>query len=283
MDEMRIQESVLSTSQEIGIISEALSKAQAEIEMSEKDATNPHFKSLYSTLSSSIKAGKPAATRNGLAVVQASGFTAGIVTVTTLLTHKSNQWLKNVLSLPVHKTDIHTIKSAITYGRRIGYDGILGIAPGDSDDDGNAGAAPPTAEEKKNQTAARKLRAKMNKAFSECQDMKQLEDRARDFKKNTYGFWDMATFVNEGETFGKLYLTHKDRIGNTEARYNEQGQIDWRNMLSDIKDAAEFTTVLKNYQSDLNRQTQENEVALQVVAQDLGLWDEHTQKFMVGD
>ncbi len=273
---------VLLTSESIGQISEALSKAQSEITLAEKDGINPHFRSNYNTLSSSHKAGRGPASKNGLAITQASGFSGGLVTVTTLLSHKSNEWFKNILTLPVQKNDIHTIKSTITYGRRIGYDGILGIAPGDDEDDGNAGSTAPNADEIKNQKEMKKLRAKMNKALLACTKMSELEKVAREYKSDTYGFWEKPTFVTPGETFGKIYLTHKDRIGNIEAKYNEEGHESWRKMLLKV-DSGNFHNYLSNYRTDLERQTEENETALQNRAMDLGLWDNHNEIFMEGD
>jgi len=283
MEELMINESVLLTSGSIGQISEALAKAQSEITMSEKDGVNPHFKSSYSTLSSSLKAGKGPASKNGLAVIQASGYSGGQVTVQTLLSHKSNEWLMNILKLPVHKNDIHTIKSTITYGRRIGYDGILGIAPGDDDDDGNEGAKNPTnPHEITKMKDAKKLRTKINSAFKACTKMGELENLAREFKGDRYGFWEEPTFTNPGETFGKIYLTHKDRIGNEEARYSEEGHEKWRVLLYKV-DAGNFLNYLKNYQQDERRQNSANDEALQNRAQDLGMWDEHTKTFMTGE
>ena len=277
------QDSVLLTSESIGEISDALSKAQSEITMSEKDGINTFFKnSTYSTLSSSFRASKKATSKYGLAVIQASGFTEGQVTVVTLLTHKSNQWIKNILRLPIQKIDIHTIKSTVTYGRRIGYDGVLGIAPGDDEDDGNAGASQGSAEDILNQKEMKKLRAKMNKVFKECKTMDDLENKARDFKADTYGFWEKATFVSQGETFGKLYLTHKDRLGNEEVRYSKEGHDNWKEILRKV-DAGNFHNYLSNYRSDSKRHTDENDIALQEHAQALGLWDEHTGAFIEGE
>ncbi len=275
-----LQDSVLLNSPNIGQISEALSKAQSEIKLSEKDAVNPHFRSAYSTLSSSMKAAKEATSKYGLAIIQAADFKGGLVTVVTLLSHKSEQWFKNILRLPVAKTDIHSIKSAVTYGRRIGYDGLLGIAPtDDSEDDGNAGSTHPNTEDIVNQKEAKKLRAKMNKAFQACKKMPELEKKAKELKGTEYGFWDKPTYHGNGETFGNLYLTHKDRIGSDEARHSEEGHADWRDMLGKV-DAGNFHNMLDHYRKDADRQTTENELALQVRAQELGLWDEHNQSFM---
>ena len=58
------------TSPNVGKLSEALSKAQAEMQHAIKDSTNPHFQSKYADLASVIDALRPALTKYGLSVAQ---------------------------------------------------------------------------------------------------------------------------------------------------------------------------------------------------------------------
>ncbi len=59
-----------------------------------------------------------------------------VVTVETYLIHKTGQWFKSVLSLPVGKQDPQGHGSAITYARRYALGAMVGVCP--EDDDGNA-------------------------------------------------------------------------------------------------------------------------------------------------
>ena len=57
-----------------------------------------------------------------------------------MLIHKSGQWIKSEVRMPIGgKKDAHAIGSACTYGRRYGLSAISGVAQ--YDDDGNSNSA----------------------------------------------------------------------------------------------------------------------------------------------
>lgn len=116
----------------------ALALAQGEMQTASFDAKNPHFKSKYSTLSSVLGAILPALNRNGLSLMQHPSFFDGdLVSVTTLVTHSSGQWMRSTMSMPIGKRrDAHAIGSCISYLRRYSASSICGLMQGD--DDGNA-------------------------------------------------------------------------------------------------------------------------------------------------
>jgi hypothetical protein len=58
--------------------------------------------------------------------------------VTTLLAHKSGEFIRNDLTLPVDSLDPQAIGTAITYARRYALQALLGIAPEEGDDDAQA-------------------------------------------------------------------------------------------------------------------------------------------------
>lgn len=125
-------------SEALNALAKALAAAQAEMQDAKKDATNPHFKNRYATLSSVRTAVTPALTKHGVAVVQSfePHGADGVLIITTLL-HESGQWLRSRLYLPVAKKDAQGFGSAITYGRRYALAAIAGVAA-DDDDDGEA-------------------------------------------------------------------------------------------------------------------------------------------------
>lgn len=127
----------ISRSETIGKLTAALAKAQLAFKTIKKESDNPFFKSKYSDLASLIDATRGGLAENGLAVMQFAQSNEKTVTVSTMLSHSSDEFVAHDLVMPVSKMDAHGIGSAITYGRRYSYQSILSIA-GEDDDDGNA-------------------------------------------------------------------------------------------------------------------------------------------------
>lgn len=134
----------METSQTIGKISEALSKAQGQMKNAAFDASNPHFKSKYASLASIMDSCRAALSANGIAILQGTSVDSDSnrVHVTTLLAHVSGEFIKETLSIKPARDDAQSIGSAITYARRYGLSALVGII-GDEDDDGNAAVTSP--------------------------------------------------------------------------------------------------------------------------------------------
>lgn len=133
-----------SRSAEIDKLAVALAKAQGAMEAAKRGAENPGFKregknSKYADLSSVWEAIRDPLTTNGLSIVQLPTTLQSGVEIETLMFHESGQFLRNVLWMPCGQTmTVHTIGSAITYGRRYALMAIAGVAP--EEDDGNSAA-----------------------------------------------------------------------------------------------------------------------------------------------
>jgi len=126
---------MIEHSQDITKLSEALNLAQAEMRGVQKDSKNPHFKNTYASLEAVIDASKPVLNKHGLAFTQAPGaLVDGAVEITTMLMHKSGQWIRSTLHMPVVKRDPQGVGSAITYGLRYSLMAVLGVPPTDDDD-----------------------------------------------------------------------------------------------------------------------------------------------------
>lgn len=116
----------------------ALAKAQAAMKAAVMDGENPHFKSRFCTLSSIMDAVRKPLADHGLCVVQGPSASEGVAKVTTMILHASGQWIGSELALPVgERPTPQAIGSAISYGRRYGLAGLLGVVS-DTDDDGEA-------------------------------------------------------------------------------------------------------------------------------------------------
>ena len=124
-------------SDNVAELAAALALAQGEVENAHKNSANPHFRSKYADLAEIINTVRPVFAKHGLAIVQSPSYADGLVSVTTLLTHKSGQWIRDVASSPAPKLDPQGVGSAVTYLRRYAIGAFACIAS-EADDDGNA-------------------------------------------------------------------------------------------------------------------------------------------------
>ncbi|MCI0537692.1 MAG: ERF family protein [Verrucomicrobiales bacterium] len=152
----------MKRSDNIDLLSAALAKAQAVMEGAAKDSNNPFFRSKYADLASCWAAWRPAGPPNGLALLQfATASEERLdppievqaddnrkaktihfiqrVSVETLLSHESGQWVSETLTVLVKDDSPQSTILGETYARRGGLCAVIGIAP--EDDDGNAAAA----------------------------------------------------------------------------------------------------------------------------------------------
>ena len=115
----------------------ALVKAQSEMAVVPKIASNPHYKSLYQTFDMVMAAIKPHLAPNGLALTfgMEDGTQHG-ADVTTTVWHVSGQWISEAVWLPFDKLTPQGGISALTYGSRRGASAMFAIVA-DDDDDGN--------------------------------------------------------------------------------------------------------------------------------------------------
>jgi len=131
-------------SEQIDKLSEALAKAQSKIAPAEFDKANPHFKSRYASLASIMNACRHPLATAGLAVVQSCGMDeAGRMTVTTMLSHESGQWISGTLTMRSAQETPQGHGSTLTYLRRYSLAAMVGVVA-DDDDDGQAGSTKPT-------------------------------------------------------------------------------------------------------------------------------------------
>lgn len=140
---------MMQMSETINELSAALAKAQGEINNPTKGSVNPHLKSRYADLAEVLSVVRPAFSANGLAVSQHPSVEGALVTVESLLTHSSGQWLLSSVSAPANKADAQGIGSSITYCRRYALAAIAGVAQ--EDDDGHS-SKPQARQEQKQQT-----------------------------------------------------------------------------------------------------------------------------------
>lgn len=137
----------MNHSENLNEIMVALLKVQSEPLIAIKDSTNPFHKSTYADLSSVWEACRPVLNKNGLIATQYGSFENSQPVLITMLIHSSGQWIKSILPLNPTKNDPQGIGAAITYMRRYGISGLLGLTT-EEDDDGETASGRGKAVEK---------------------------------------------------------------------------------------------------------------------------------------
>ena len=120
-------------SQELGLLLEALAKAQAIMQGAIEDSANPFFKSSYADLRSVWQACREPLTKNGLSVVQTLQHIEGHAYLVSILGHSSGQWIKSTMAITPAKNDVQAFGSAVTYARRYSLASLVGVCPADDD------------------------------------------------------------------------------------------------------------------------------------------------------
>jgi hypothetical protein len=133
----------MNQSENISNLAKALSIVQGKLTYAKKDSKNPFFKSNYADLESVWDACRDLLSSNGLAVSQFPGLYSDLdksMSLVTILTHESGEWLSQEMSVPVSKVDPQGSGSALTYMRRYALAAVVGVVQ--ADDDGNAASSP---------------------------------------------------------------------------------------------------------------------------------------------
>lgn len=130
----------VQTSESIAKLTEALAAAQGEMAAAKADSKNPHFNAAYADLASCWEAVRKPLASHGLAIVQLPATDGAKVTVTTILSHVSGEWIKSSLTLTARDASPQPVGACITYARRYGLVSMVGVAQ--EDDDGNANSVP---------------------------------------------------------------------------------------------------------------------------------------------
>ena len=132
----------MQQSESIANLAKALSIVQGKLTYATKDSANPFFKSRYADLESVWDSCRSLLAENGLAVMQFPGeYFDGTMSLTTVLSHSSGEWISKEMSLPVTKPDAQGAGSALTYMRRYALAAVVGVVQ--ADDDGNAASNKP--------------------------------------------------------------------------------------------------------------------------------------------
>ncbi len=128
---------IFQHSEQMNELAEALALAQGQMSNPTFDSVNPHFKHKYASLAVVRDAVIPPLAAQGIATVQmpVTDIEHDKAGCTTMLMHKSGQYLTHTLLLPISKADVQGYCSAISYAQRYSLKAVAGVA-GEEDDDG---------------------------------------------------------------------------------------------------------------------------------------------------
>jgi len=126
----------IKSSDGIGALVLALSKAQGGFDKAYRTVGNTFFNSKYADLATIIAATRQYLCENELAIMQFAEGNHLKVSVTTKLCHSSGEWLESKIEAVPKKPDCQQQGSVITYLRRYAMSAMLGIAQ--EDDDANS-------------------------------------------------------------------------------------------------------------------------------------------------
>lgn len=137
---------MIDTSVELAKLFAALAKAQGTFDPIGKDKSakitmkaGGAYSYRYADLAAILSAVRLSLSANGLAILQLIEVAQDGVVVTTILAHTSGQRVVTALRLPIDDPhDPRSVASAITYARRYSLISLIGVAPSDEDDDGEA-------------------------------------------------------------------------------------------------------------------------------------------------
>lgn len=117
----------------------ALSKAQAEFKVAERDAENPYFKSKYADFESIVSSCRPALSKNGLSFIQITSIKddKSLILITRLC-HLSGEYIESEYPIEPVKRDPQALGSALTYAKRYSLAALIGVVTSEEDDDAEA-------------------------------------------------------------------------------------------------------------------------------------------------
>ena len=117
----------------------ALSAAQGEMPVAEKDTVNGFLKNKYADLGAVISAARPVLAKHGLAIVQFPITDGERVGVETILTHSSGEWMSNSFTAPAERGKLSVAQemgAIFSYFRRYAFSSVCAMYS-DEDKDGN--------------------------------------------------------------------------------------------------------------------------------------------------
>lgn len=197
-------------------LSAALVAFQTECPSVAFDSKNPHFKNRYASLAAIHRVVTPILVKHGLAVLQFPVSEEGRAGCVTRVVHESGESMEETLLLPLAKNDPQGAGAAITYARRYGLSGALGLVT-EEDDDGESAQGRAAAVARPNSQPAPRAAKKAPAMSSEKRD--KLKFAARERMKQLTGDSGTADEVMTVLTDVAKDMGHTSPIEMTDAEF----------------------------------------------------------------
>lgn len=164
--------SILSHSDSLTNLFTAFARAQGSFATVERTLkaridsrrTGNSFEFSYESLADVLELVRQPLSENGLAIWQFPSRRDNVLLLRTMISHASGEWLANDITVVLEGTDARAVGSGITYIRRYTIKSILGLAAGETDDDGEMASEPrrstapaPRATQRRSETPAAPL------------------------------------------------------------------------------------------------------------------------------
>ncbi len=203
-------------SETMGALFGALAKAQGAISAVAKDTENPFYKSRYADLASVWAVCRQPLSAAGIAIIQAPTYDGEWVSIETIMSHESGEWLSTILTSRPTKQDVQGVGSVITYLRRYSLMALVGCAP--EDDDGNNAVGNSSKPIHENKAPVLQSQDTDEKIFKTCgilEEVKIAHSKENDTKK-----WTKYGLVVSKKSYG----TFDSKIG-AEAQKHVGGEV----------------------------------------------------------
>ena len=123
-------------SDNIGLLMEAMNRAQLKMVPAKKDSDNPFFHSKYADLATVWDALAPFRDESLVFTHGQAESPDGYLLLDTQITHVSGQWIRSRIKMRLAKDDPQGYCAAVTYARRSALGAMTGLVA-ELDDDGN--------------------------------------------------------------------------------------------------------------------------------------------------
>ena len=130
-------------SDNIGLLMEAMNRAQLKMVPAKKDSDNPFFHSKYADLATVWDSLAPFRDESLVFTHGQAESPDGYLVLDTQITHVSGQWIRSRIKMRLAKDDPQGYCAAVTYARRSALGAMTGLVA-ELDDDGNTASNLPT-------------------------------------------------------------------------------------------------------------------------------------------
>jgi hypothetical protein len=151
---------------------------------SKKTGEKYEMKYKYADISDVLAVVVPHLTAHGIVLCQLAGVDAGLMTLTTRLTHSpTGEHVESVYPVARIGDDQQAMGGALTYARRYALCAMIGVAPDEDTDANHVAPAREQAEERKQHDRSAEFVARARTALNNCSTLPELKAKYESIRK----------------------------------------------------------------------------------------------------